>query len=63
MVVAAVVVVVVVVVFALILALSELEASLIYRVSFRIARATQRNFVLKNQNNKNKNSYFKTSNQ
>jgi hypothetical protein len=27
--------------------ISEFEASLVYRVSFRIARATQRNLVLK----------------
>jgi hypothetical protein len=37
--------------------ISELEASLVYRVSSRIARATQRNPVLKTnkQNNNNKN--------
>jgi hypothetical protein len=30
--------------------ISEFEASLVYRVSSRIARATQRNPVLKNKN-------------
>jgi hypothetical protein len=34
--------------------ISEFEASLVYRVSSRTARATQRNPVLKNKN-KNKN--------
>jgi hypothetical protein len=34
---------------------SEFEASLVYRVSFRTARATQRNPVLKNQPNNNNN--------
>ena len=32
----------------------EFEASLVYRVSSRTARATQRNPVSKNQKNKNK---------
>jgi hypothetical protein len=32
--------------------ISEFEASLVYRVSSRTARATQRNPVLKNQKNK-----------
>jgi hypothetical protein len=34
--------------------ISEFEASLVYRVSSRTARATQRNPVLKNQNTKQK---------
>jgi hypothetical protein len=34
--------------------ISEFEASLVYRVSSRTARATQRNPVLKNQNKKKK---------
>jgi hypothetical protein len=34
--------------------ISEFEASLVYRVSSRTARATQRNPVLKNQKNKKK---------
>jgi hypothetical protein len=34
--------------------ISEFEASLIYKVSSRTARATQRNPVLKNQKNKKK---------
>jgi hypothetical protein len=34
--------------------ISEFEASLVYRVSFRTARATQRNPVLKNKQNKQK---------
>jgi hypothetical protein len=34
--------------------ISEFEASLVYRVSSRIARATQRNPVLKNQKEKRK---------
>jgi hypothetical protein len=34
--------------------LSEIEASLFYRVSSRTARATQRNPVLKNQKKKKK---------
>jgi hypothetical protein len=34
--------------------ISEFEASLIYRVSSRIARVTQRNLVLKKQQQKNK---------
>jgi hypothetical protein len=33
--------------------ISEFEASLVYRVSSRTARATQRNPVLKNPNNNN----------
>jgi hypothetical protein len=33
--------------------ISEFEASLVYKVSSRTARATQRNPVLKNQNNNN----------
>jgi hypothetical protein len=36
--------------------ISEFEASLIYKVSSRAARATQRNPVLKNKQNKNKNT-------
>ena len=35
--------------------ISEVKASLVYRVSSRTARATQRNPVLKNQKKKNKN--------
>jgi hypothetical protein len=34
--------------------ISEFEASLVYRVSSRTARATQRNSVLKNQKKKKK---------
>jgi hypothetical protein len=34
--------------------ISEFEASLVYKVSSRTARATQRNLVLKNQKNKKK---------
>jgi hypothetical protein len=34
--------------------ISEFEASLVYRVSSRTARATQRNPVSKNQNKKQK---------
>jgi hypothetical protein len=34
--------------------ISEFEASLVYRVSSRIARATQKNPVLKKQNQKKK---------
>jgi hypothetical protein len=34
--------------------ISEFEASLVYRVSFRTARATQRNPVSKNKKQKNK---------
>jgi hypothetical protein len=34
--------------------ISEFEASLVYRVNSRTARATQRNPVLKNQNNNKK---------
>jgi hypothetical protein len=34
--------------------ISEFEASLVYRVSFRTARAAQRNPVSKNQEKKNK---------
>jgi hypothetical protein len=33
--------------------ISEFEASLVYKVSSRTARATQRNPVLKNKNNNN----------
>jgi hypothetical protein len=39
---------------------SEFEASLVYRVSSRTARATQRNPVSKNQNNNNNKLVFKT---
>jgi hypothetical protein len=39
--------------------ISEFEASLVYKVSFRTARATQRNPVLKKQKNK-KNKKTKT---
>jgi hypothetical protein len=35
--------------------ISEFEASLVYRVSSRAARATQRNPVSKNNNNNNNN--------
>jgi hypothetical protein len=35
--------------------ISEFEASLVYRVSSRTARATQRNPVLKNKNKQQKN--------
>jgi hypothetical protein len=35
--------------------ISELEASLVYKVSSRTVRATQRNPVSKKQNKKNKN--------
>jgi hypothetical protein len=38
--------------------ISEFEASLIYRVSSRIARTTQRNPVSKNQKKKKKNWVF-----
>jgi hypothetical protein len=38
--------------------ISEFEASLVYRVSSRIARATQRNPVSKNQQNKTKTRLF-----
>jgi hypothetical protein len=34
--------------------ISEFEASLVYRVSSKTARATQRNLVLKNQKSKSK---------
>jgi hypothetical protein len=43
-------------------AISEFEASLVYKVSSRTARATQRNPVLKN-NNKNKQTNKKPTNQ
>jgi hypothetical protein len=36
--------------------ISEFEASLVYRVSSRAARTTQRNPVLKNDNNNNNNN-------
>jgi hypothetical protein len=36
--------------------ISEFKASLVYRVSSRTARATQRNLVLKNQKKKKKKS-------
>jgi hypothetical protein len=45
--------------------ISEFEASLIYRMSFRTARATQRNLVLKKTKNKKqkaKNKKQKTKN-
>jgi hypothetical protein len=35
--------------------ISEFEASLVYKVSFRTARAMQRNPASKNNNNNNKN--------
>jgi hypothetical protein len=38
--------------------ISELEASLVYRVSSRIARATQRNPVSKNKTKQNKKQLF-----
>jgi hypothetical protein len=40
--------------------ISEFEASLVYRVSSRIARATQRNPVSKNKTNKEQNKQTKT---
>jgi hypothetical protein len=40
--------------------ISELEASLVYRVSSRTARATQRNPVSKNQNKEEKERKEKT---
>jgi hypothetical protein len=40
--------------------ISEFEASLVYRVSSRTARATQRNPVSRNQKNKNKQTKKKT---
>jgi hypothetical protein len=36
--------------------ISEFKASLVYKVSSRTARATQRNPVLKNKNNNNNNN-------
>jgi hypothetical protein len=41
--------------------ISEFEASLVYRVSSRTARATQRNPVSKNQDNKQKKRASQTS--
>jgi hypothetical protein len=41
--------------------ISEFKASLVYRVSSRIARATQRNPVLKNQTKKKKEKKKKIS--
>jgi hypothetical protein len=41
--------------------ISEFEASLVYRVSSRTARATQRNPVLKNKTKQNKTKQNKTS--
>jgi hypothetical protein len=38
--------------------ISEFEASLVYRVSSRTARTTQRNPVWKNQKKKNPENYF-----
>jgi hypothetical protein len=38
--------------------ISEFEASLVYRVSSRIARATQRNPVSKNKKKKEKKEHF-----
>jgi hypothetical protein len=38
--------------------ISEFEASLVYRVSSRTARATQRNPVLKKEKRKKKRKYF-----
>jgi hypothetical protein len=40
--------------------ISEFEASLIYRVSSRTAKATQRNPVLKNKTKQNKTKQKKT---
>jgi hypothetical protein len=40
--------------------ISEFEASLVYKVSSRTARATQRNPVSRNQKNKNKQTKKKT---
>jgi hypothetical protein len=42
--------------------ISELEASLVYRVSSRTAKATQRNPVSENQKNKNKKQTNKPKN-
>jgi hypothetical protein len=41
--------------------ISEFEASLVYRVSSRTARATQRNPVWKNKNKKTKTNKKQTS--
>jgi hypothetical protein len=41
--------------------ISEFEASLVYRVSSRTARATQRNPVLKNKTKQNKTKQNKTN--
>jgi hypothetical protein len=41
--------------------ISEFEASLVYRVSSRTARAIQRNLVLKKTKTKNKNKKTKTT--
>jgi hypothetical protein len=38
--------------------ISEFQASLVYRVSFRTARTTQRNPVLKNKTNKQTKKYI-----
>jgi hypothetical protein len=43
--------------------ISEFEASLVYRVSSRTARAIQRNLVSKNQKNKTKQNKTKTNKQ
>jgi hypothetical protein len=40
--------------------ISEIEASLVYKVSFRAARATQRNPVLKNKKTKTNKQTNKT---
>jgi hypothetical protein len=41
--------------------ISEFKASLVYKVSYRTARATQRNPVSKKKKNKNKNKKKKTT--
>jgi hypothetical protein len=43
--------------------ISEFEASLVYRVSSRITRATQRNPVSKNKTNQNQNQPTNQTNQ
>jgi hypothetical protein len=43
--------------------ISEFEASLVYKVSFRTARAAQRNPVSKNKQNKNKKEQNNKTNQ
>jgi hypothetical protein len=43
--------------------ISEVEASLVYRVIFRVARSTQRNPVSKNKTNKQKTKKTKNKKQ